>query len=302
MRLVTRPDLDGLACALMLTESERFDEVVLVHPQEITDKTVEILPEDTLANVPYHPSCGRWFDHHLITASNETPPANFNGLHRVAPSAAQLVWEFVGEPERWRSMVEETNRFDSAQLSENDILKPTGWILLGFTVDPRSGLHDRHGYFGWLLEQLAEASLEEILLQPEVQGRITTMFEHNENFAWELMQRSRLLDNVVFTDFRGAEAPPVGNRFLIYTLFPEANVSVRAQFDKGKENVWVTAGHSIFDRSCNVSIGELMSDFGGGGHRGAGSTRFPVLDAELSILEILERLRQPVEAGAAGAS
>ncbi|MEM9553393.1 MAG: exopolyphosphatase [Acidobacteriota bacterium] len=291
MRLVTRADLDGLACALILTEREDFDEIVLVHPQEITDKTVEILPDDTLANVPYHPLCGRWFDHHLLTASNETPPDDFDGLHRVAPSAAQLVWEYCGEPAHWAEMVRETNRFDAAQLGEDDVLRPEGWILLGFTVDPRTGHDDHDAYFRSVYDRLRTRTLQEVLLEADVQELIRRMFEQNEDFAWTLMQRSRLAGNVVFSDFRGVENPPVGNRFLVYTLFPEANVSVRAQFSRDKDRVWVTAGHSIFNRTCDVSIGELMSDHGGGGHRGAGSCALPVMDADTRILEILDALQ-----------
>lgn len=290
-RLVTRADLDGLACALILTDNEEFDEIVLVHPQEITDKKVEILPGDTLANVPYHPNCGRWFDHHLLTESNEKPPAEFDGLHRVAPSAAQLVWEYCGEQTKFAEMVEQTDRFDSATLEEDDVLRPQGWILLGFTVDPRTGHGDHDAFFLQVLEWLQEKTLREVLLEPDVRTRITEMFEQNEEFCWELMQRSRLDGNVVFTDFRGVKKPTVGNRFLIYTLFPEANVSVRAQFSRAKDCVMVNVGHSIFNRTCKVSVGELMSDYGGGGHFGAGSTPLPIMDADKKILEIIDTLR-----------
>lgn len=293
MRLVTRADLDGLACALMLCEHERFEQVVLVHPQEITDKTVEIRPGDTLANLPYHPACSRWFDHHLLTESNEKPPEEFDGLYREAPSAAQLVWEYLGEPEKHARMVAETDRFDSAQLDESDVLKPRGWILLGFTVDPRTGHADHDDYFRQCLGWLGEQSIEDVLVMPEVAERIRSMFEQNEVFCWELAQRSRLDQNVVFSDFRGTPNPPVGNRFLIYTLFPEANVSVRAQFTPAKDAVMVQVGHSIFNRTCGVSVGELMSDYGGGGHFGAGSTPLPLLEADLKILEIIEALKGP---------
>lgn len=291
MRLVTRADLDGLVCARILLDHETFDEIVLVHPQDITDRKVEIRAEDTLANLPYHPDCGRWFDHHLLTESNAKPPHDFVGVYREAPSAAELVWEYFGREERYRPMVEETSRFDSAQLAESDVLQPQGWVLLGFTVDPRSGHPDHEGYFLRCLEWIRERSIEQVLIEPEVRERIVHMFEQNEEFCWELIQRSRLSGNVIFTDFRGAAEPMVGNRFLIYTLFPEANVSVRAQFNRRKDAVMVNVGHSIWNRTCRTSIGELMSDFGGGGHFGAGSAPLPVLDAEKKLLEIIERLQ-----------
>ncbi|HEX9730363.1 MAG TPA: exopolyphosphatase [Thermoanaerobaculia bacterium] len=293
MRLVTRADLDGLACAQIVAENETLDDVVLVHPQEITDKKVEIRAGDVLANLPYHPKCARWFDHHLLTESNEKPPPDFDGLYRLAPSAAQLVWEYYGQDASYARLVDETNRLDSAQLSERDVTQPQGYILLGFTLDPRSGLGDEEVYFmrllGWLREK---KTIEEVLLLPEVNSRVVRMYEQNEDFCWTLMNTSRLDGNVVFTDFRRVKDPPAGNRFLIYTLFPEANVSVRAQWGRNRDHVMVQVGHSIFNRTCKTSVGELMSDYGGGGHRGAGSSPLPLLEADAKILEIIDTLRQ----------
>lgn len=293
MRLVTRADLDGLACALITAEHEALDDIVLVHPQEITDKKAEIRQGDILANLPYHPGCSRWFDHHLLTESNEKPPPEFDGIYRIAPSAAQLVWEYYGKEERFTRLIVETDKLDSAQLSERDVTQPQGFILLGFTLDPRSGLGDEEGYFMRLLDWLRQKkSVEEVLMIPEVKTRVVRMFEQNEEFCWTLAHYSRLDDNVVFTDFRRVKEPaPAGNRFLIYTLFPEANVSVRAQWGKGRQNVMVQVGHSIFNRTCQTSVGELMSDYGGGGHRGAGSTPLPLMEADAKIIEIIDTLR-----------
>ena len=186
----------------------------------------------------------------------------------------------------------ETNRFDSAQLDEDDVLQPQGYVLLGFTLDPRTGLGNDEEFFLKCLEWLKVKPIREVLVENEVRQRIINMFEQNEDFCWTLVQYSRLNDNVVFTDFRRASEPPAGNRFLVYTIFPEANVSVRAQWGRNKENVMVTVGHSIFSRTCKTSIGELMSDYGGGGHRGAGSAPLPVMEAETKILEIIETLRR----------
>lgn len=291
MRLVTRADLDGLACALIIRRHEDLDGITLVHPQQITDKQVDITANDILANLPYHPNCGRWFDHHLLTESNEKPPTEFDGLYRVAPSAAQLVWEYYGKEPQYETLIEETNRLDSAQLSEEDVLRPQSYILLGFTIDPRSGLGDSSAYFLKCLDWLDTQSIREILLEPEVRERVIRMFEQNEAFCWTVAQYSRLDGNVVFTDFRRPSAPPAGNRFLVYTLFPEANVSILARWGKNKECVMVNVGHSIFNRTCETSVGELMSNYGGGGHRGAGSAPLPVIEADQRILEIIDQLR-----------
>lgn len=291
MRLVTRADLDGLACAVVVADHEDLDEILLVHPQQLTDKKVEILAGDIIANLPYHPNCSRWFDHHLLTESNEKPPPEFDGLHRLAPSAATLVWEYYGKKEKYQRLIEETDRLDSARLFEHDVTRPQGYILLGFTLDPRSSLGNEEGYFMRLLEWLKTRDIDEILRIPEVRNRVVRMYEQNEEFCWMLANSSRLDGNVVFTDFRRVEDPPAGNRFLIYTLFPEANVSVRAQWGKNRECVMVHVGHSIFDRGCQTSVGQLMSDYGGGGHRGAGSAPLPVMEADVKLFEIIDILR-----------
>lgn len=292
MRLVTRIDLDSLACALILREHEPIREIVLVDPQQITDKTVDIEPDDILANLPYHPHCGMWFDHHLLTPSNETPPEDFRGRYRVAESAAQLVWEHYGKEDRWAELVAETNKLDAAQLSEDDVLRPQAHILLGFTLDPATGLGNDEAYFRKCLEWLRSKSLNQVLIQPEVRDRIIRMFEQNEDFCWTLARCSRLSGNVVFTDFRQIKEPPAGNRFLIYTLFPEANVSVLARWGYDPSTVMLKVGHSIFNRTCTVSVGDLMSEYGGGGHAGAGSTPVPIMEADQKIVEIVDRLQQ----------
>jgi hypothetical protein len=292
MRLVTRADLDGLACALVMIENDAsIDDILLVHPQEITDKTVEIRPDDVIANLPYHPACSRWFDHHLLTASNEKPPPTFDGIYRVAPSAAQLVWEYYGQQPKYDLLIQETNRVDAAQLSEQDVLKPRDYVLLGFTLDPRSGLGDEDAFFMKCLAWLKTQPIEEVLAQTEVRERIIRMFEQNEKFCWTVMNSSHLDDNVVVSDFRRVKDPPAGNRFLVYTLFPEGNVSLRISWGPNRESVMINVGHSIFNRTCQTSIGELMSNYGGGGHRGAGSTPLPLMEADAKIFEIVDILR-----------
>src|SRR5437899_29547 len=157
MRLVTRGDMDGLTSAVIITLKEPVDEILLVHPQDITDKKVEIRGDDILANLPYHPNAGMWFDHHLLTDSNERPPANFKGRYRIAPSAARLVYEyylekFPNDPQllRLSKLVDETDRLDAAQLTPDDVNNPRDYILLGYTIDSRTGLGYFEGYFNKL--------------------------------------------------------------------------------------------------------------------------------------------------------
>lgn len=292
MRLVTRGDLDGLASAVIITSKEKIDSILLIHPQDITDKHYEITSNDILANLPYHPACGKWFDHHLLVRSNEKPPENFDGKWGLAPSAAQLVWEYYGRDPRFERLVAEANRLDAAQLTEEDVLDPKDYILFGYTIDGRSGLGAYQSYFEKCIDWLKTMSIGQVLEQPEVADRVRRLREEDRAFRAALQACSRLDGNVIFTDFRTIERPPVGNRFLVYTLFPSGNVSLRVHWGPQKKFVVAAVGHSIFNRSCKTNVGELMGRFGGGGHRGAGTTPLAPADAEAKIASILEELRK----------
>ncbi|HUP49869.1 MAG TPA: exopolyphosphatase [Thermoanaerobaculia bacterium] len=298
MRLVTRGDLDGLTSAVLITMKEPIDEIALIHPQDITDKKFEVRPDDILANVPYHPGCGMWFDHHLLTLSNETPPEKFKGRHALAPSAARLVYDYYlekapNDPEilRFSKLVDETDRLDAAQLTPEDVENPRDYILLGYTIDSRTGLGRFDDYFLKLVEWLKSMPIEEVLEQPLVKERIERIRADQNEFTRLLKRNSFRLNNVVVTDLREIEQLPAGNRFLVYSLFPETNVSLRVHWGPAHNSVIAAVGHSIFNRTCRTSVGELMSKYGGGGHRGAGTCVLPLDKAAEAIDEILFELQ-----------
>ncbi|MGE0455655.1 MAG: exopolyphosphatase [Vicinamibacteria bacterium] len=296
MRLVTRADLDGLTCAVLITSCEDIDDVQLAHPQDITERRLFISDDDILANLPYQSGCGKWFDHHLLTSSNETPPESFDGRYGLAPSAARVVYEYYvgGFPglAKHEALLAETDRLDSAQLTMDDVMDPQGYILLGYTLDPRTGLGAFQDYFRKLIDWLKELPIEEILRQPEVEQRVQKIRESDAAFREATLAHSRLDANVVVTDFRGVSPMPIGNRFLVYTLYPQANVSVRMHWGPSREHVACAVGHSIFNRTCRTAVGELMSHYGGGGHRGAGTCLLPAASADAQIAEIVAALQQ----------
>lgn len=296
MRLVTRPDLDGLTCAVLLSECETLDSIELVHPQDLTDRRVAIGPGDIIANLPYHPACGMWFDNHLLTDPKAMPPTGFKGRYGKAPSAARLVYEHYAPQHpglaRHDRLLAETDRLDSAQLTHEDVLSPSGYVLLGLTLDPRTGLGSLREYFDELLPALRTRPIEEVLALETVQQRAARMREQDQAFRDAARACSRLDGSVVLTDFRGLDPIPVGNRFLVFTLFPEASAAVRVQWGPGRERVAVSAGRSIFNRGSKANIGVLMSLFGGGGHAGAGACLLQPDSADARIAEIVGALKR----------
>ncbi len=294
MRIVTRGDLDGLTCAVLLSLKEDIDGISLIHPQDITDGRADIRPGDIIANLPYHPDCAMWFDHHLHTATTNIPPGQFRGAFAQAPSAARLVYEYYGGEAalpQFAELVLETDRLDSADLTPYDVLAPERYIKLGFTIDGRSGLGTFESYFLQLVDLLkAGMPIDQILDEPGIRRRCEILDSENERFTQELEDCSRVDGNVVVTDFRALDHVPIGNRFLVYALFPLVNVSVRIHWGPNKAFPMLLLGHSIFNRTCTTNVGELAARYGGGGHRGAGS--IPLMDdADQQIQMVINELK-----------
>ena len=294
MNIITRGDFDGLASTVLLTEVESIRDIRMVHPKDAQDGKVKAGAEDIVVNLPFIPGCGLWFDHHV--SEEEKLPQNFNGRFEIAPSCARVIYNHYARThakkfEGFQEMLEATDRLDSAQLALEDVEEPTGWILLGLTLDPRSGLGPEfQKYFRWLAEYIKEVPLEKVLRHPEVQKRTERVSEEQEDFKMLLAEHTRQEKNVIITDFRGVKDKPVGNRFLVYTLFLDANVEVRL-IDGHQGAVVLAAGHSIFNRTCKVNIGKLLSGYGGGGHKGAGTAQLSATNAEAQIKEIIEKLQ-----------
>lgn len=292
MRLVTRADLDGLACAILIKHVEEITEVDFAHPKDVQDGKVPLGPNDILTNLPHDPRAALWFDHHA-SQEHHAAPASYRGAFGLAPSAARVVADHYKHPDfaRYTELLEETDRLDSANLNIADVLEPEGWILLGYTLDPRTGLGPFKEYFLKIISMAQDHTIAEILKDPEVQERIATVRRDQEAFLASLKLFSRVDGNVIVTDVRGQKGLPSGNRFLVYTIFPSANVSVRIADGKGGLFVSVQVGHSIFNRTCKTHVGELMHQYGGGGHKGAGTCQPKAEEAEQVIAAILKTLR-----------
>ncbi len=294
MRLITRGDLDGAASAILVSTMEEIDTIELIHPQDITDKKFEVRDGDILANLPYSPQCGMWFDHHELTVSNITPPDKFKGRHAFAPSAARVIYEYYTSEKlkKYEHLIDETDRFDSAKLTIEDVLDPKDVILIGFTIDARSGIGSFKEYFLDLVRWLKTMPVEETLSQPEVRNRVGLLKENNAVFLDLLKRHSKLDGNIVVTDFRPLDKAPIGNRFLVYTLFPGSRVSVRVQWGPEKKFAAVTIGHNIFNRTSGADCGQICSDFGGGGHRGAAACVLKTEIADEQLKEIIIAIKK----------
>ena len=300
-RLVTRSDFDGLVCAVLLEQLGMVRDILFVHPKDVQDGQVEIGPGDIATNLPYSPDAHLVFDHHRSeTVRNATIAAN-HIIDPDAPSAARVVYDYYGGAERFPSISPELMRAvdqaDSAQYTLEEVLAPTGWVLLNFLMDSRTGLgrfRDFRISNYQLMMQLIEAcqhhGIDEILQLPDVRERVDLYHQQNTAFVAQLQRCSSVRGSVVIVDLRDEEVIHAGNRFMVYALFPACTVSAHVLWGKQRQNTVIAVGKSILDRSSSADIGALMLSHGGGGHGNAGTCQVPHDDADRVVDELVGQL------------
>ena len=303
MRLVTRSDFDGLVCAVLLKEKGIVDEYLFVHPKDIQDGKIAVTKDDVLANVPYVDGCGLWFDHHVSEDERlKSRTLQFEGDFRIEKSAAQVVWDYYdgekGFDERLMPLLEAVNKTDSGDLTHDEILYPNGWILLSFIMDARSGLGrfkdyriSNHQLMKDMVEYCRTMPPELITTKEDIQERVVRYFDQQEQFVKMMKRCSKTKGNVIVSNLLSEEVIYSGNRFVIYAMYPDQNVDVRIMAGKNNQNIVFACGHSILNRSCQTNIGQLMLEFGGGGHKEVGTCQLSKDDWEDALGKIVKRLR-----------
>lgn len=302
MRLVTRSDFDGLVCGALLLEAGIIDSWKFAHPKDLQDGLVPVDENDVLANVPFVEGCGLWFDHHSSEHERLQLEGKYKGESRITPSCARIIYEYYGGKERFPQfdeMMIAVDKVDSGNLTVDEIMNPTGWILVGFLMDPRTGL-GRWRQFTisnyQLMEKLMVAckqhSTSEILALPDVKERIDVYNEQTEKFKEMVKAHTRVEGNVIISDLRGVDPIYTGNRFLIYSMYPDQNISAWIVSGRGGEGCSAAVGYSIINKSCTVDVGSLMLKYNGGGHKKVGTCQFTGENMEQELPKMLSELCQ----------
>jgi nanoRNase/pAp phosphatase (c-di-AMP/oligoRNAs hydrolase) len=189
------------------------------------------------------------------------------------------------------------DKADSANYDIDDILKPTGWTLLNFLMDPRTGLGrfrnfkiSNYQLMMTLIEYCRDHDVDAILQLPDVAERVELYFAQEKLFIDQVSRLAEVHGDVVVLDLRGEEVIHAGNRFMIYALHPQARVSMHILWGLKQQNTVFAVGKSILDRTSPVAIGPLMLEYGGGGHLAAGTCQIANEDAELVRDELIRRL------------
>lgn len=301
-RLVTRSDFDGLVCAVLLNELELIDEIVFVHPKDMQDGKIAISERDITTNLPYVPGAHLVFDHHESETVRNSGRRDVNHIiDPEAPSAARVVYKHYGGKAAFPRITEEmmaaVDQADSAQYSREDILNPQGWVLLNYLMDSRTGLGrfrdfriSNYALMMDLIQYCRDHSIDEILQLPDVQERIALYNEHAPKARAQIEQCAIQIGNLVVLDLRPEETIWATNRFMIYALFPTANISIHVLWGLQKQNTVLAAGKSILDRSSRTHIGNLMLEFGGGGHAAAGTCQIVNDKADAMLQTLVQRI------------
>ncbi len=301
MRLVTRSDFDGLACAVLLKEKGIISEYKFTHPKDLQDGIVAVTANDILANVPYVKGCGMWFDHHTSEYERLGTKLEVPGDSRPLKSCARVIWEYYGGYEsfsdRLDPMMEAVDKLDSGQLSESDIINPEGWVMLGFIMDPRTGLGRYRDYrvsnyklMEHMIEYCRSMDVYEILNLFDVKERLAVYEKDLEPFKRMLQDNSQVHDKLLVTDLREQNIIYAGNRFMVYTLYPQCNLSMQIMWGMRRQNTVLTVGYSILNRTSNVDVGSIMLKYGGGGHPQVGTCQIPNEGSEEKIAQIISEL------------
>lgn len=309
-RLVTRADFDGLVCAALFRELGLINDILFVHPKDVGDGNIEITDRDITTNVPFDPRCYLAFDHHASEAIKLAGqiPENLV-LDPEADSASRVVYRYYGGRERFPDispqMMVAVDKADAARFTKEEILNPSGWVLLNFIMDPRTGLGRftdfRISNFDLMMELIdycREHPVDEILSLPDVRERVELYFQHADKAVEQIHRCATVHDNLVVLDLRDENTIYTCNRFMVYALYPKCNCSIHAIWGRAAQNTVYAIGHSIFNRTLPINIGELCLKYGGGGHPGAGVVQVEHADADRVMTELIRTLTGEEESDA----
>ncbi|MBT4076193.1 MAG: exopolyphosphatase [Gammaproteobacteria bacterium] len=300
-RLITRSDFDGLVCAVLLKHLDLIDDIKFVHPKDMQDRSIDVTDNDITTNLPYVPGVHLSFDHHLSETIRNEGDRDNHIIDPDAPSAARVVWKHYGAhdafPESWDEMMEAVDRGDSAQFSKEQVLNSEGWDLLNFLMDARTGLGrfrefriSNYNLMMDLIDYCKEHDIDEIMKLPDVVERVELYNEQEDKFKEQLKRCSTVHSNLIVLDLRDEDIIHAGNRFMIYALFPDCNISIHVLWGREKLNTVFATGKSIFDRGSKTSVGELMLKYNGGGHSAAGTCQVENKNAEQVLGELIEAI------------
>jgi nanoRNase/pAp phosphatase (c-di-AMP/oligoRNAs hydrolase) len=302
-RLVTRSDFDGLVCAVLLKELNLIDDIKFVHPKDMQDGKIEITNRDITTNLPYVASAHLSFDHHESETIRNTGERPNHIISAHAPSAARVVYDYYGGAKAFPNisfeMMAAVDKADAAQFSHDEILAPTDWVLLNYLMDSRTGLGrfrefrvSNYQLMMDLIEYCRSHGIADILRLPDVVERVELYLDHAARAREQIERCATVHKNLVVLDLRNEDTIFAANRFMIYALYPQCNISIHVMWGVQKQNTVFATGKSILDRGSKTNVGELMLNYGGGGHNAAGTCQVDNDQAQTVLDALIQQINQ----------
>jgi nanoRNase/pAp phosphatase (c-di-AMP/oligoRNAs hydrolase) len=301
--LYTRSNFDGLVCASLLKEIGLIDDVKFVHPKDVQDGKIQLTSRDITASLPYSSGVYMAFDHHSSESIRTANVKENYIIEPAAPSSARIIYEYFGGEDKFSSnlydLMEAVDKADCTSFNEEDIVNPQGWVLLNYLMDPRTGLGrfrnftiSNYNLMLKLVDLCAQKSITEIMEDPDIRERVDLYFKEQDNFKEQIKRCTRIDDKIAILNLKNEEVIHVGNRFMIYALFPECNVSIHELSGRQNQNTVFAVGKSIINRSCPIDIGALMYEYQGGGHVNAGTCQVENDKAEATLSDIISKIKE----------
>jgi nanoRNase/pAp phosphatase (c-di-AMP/oligoRNAs hydrolase) len=212
-----------------------------------------------------------------------------------------VVYDYYGGagrfPAEWDEMMDAVDKGDSAQFSQDEILKPSGWVLMNFLMDARTGLGrfrefriSNYQLMMDLIDMCKDHQIGDVMKLDDVKERVELYFDHEEKAIEQIKRCSTVHNNLVVLDLRNEETIYAVNRFMIYALFPQTNISIHVMWGLKQQNTVFAVGKSILDRSSNTNVGELCLNYGGGGHIAAGTCQIDNEKVDATLQEIIGKI------------
>ncbi len=302
-KLLTRADLDGVMSATLLKKFGLIDEIKFCHPKDMQDGKIEVTDENIITNLPYNENAHFVFDHHFSEDVRAYNRKSNHIINPVAKSATRVIYEYFGGadkfPKEWGEMLDSVDKADSGNVTEEEIKNPKGWLMLNYILDPRTGLGryndkfrlNNFDFMKYVIDLIQSTSdIQEILDAPDVKARVDFYMVEQEKFIEQLKRCSTVIDNVVVVNYKDEDKIHVGNRFMVYTMFPQCNISIHKIMGQDGTKTVFAVGKSVINRTSQLNVAELMSEHGGGGHRNAGTCQVPHEQADKVLEDILKNL------------
>ena len=201
-RIVADSDLDGLCAAAVLKSYNPEAEVIFSHAALVRSGKIDdlITPSTAMVDLPFHPNCGWYLDHHQTNRPTKEEEKQFlksGGIcnWQAAPSAARVAYDLLS-PIIDLSHLEEimpiVDALDSGKITLEEFIADSPVIQLSRTLSLRE-----EKYMQEVLELFAaKKSISEILSDELVSNHIARVASERKDIEDYISKNTMIIDRL----------------------------------------------------------------------------------------------------------